>query len=172
MKILKLKPHLTDNELKNKLKSSKTADELRRWQCLYLVQSQKGITAHEISKILCISVPTIYLYVETYNKYGAERVKPKRKGGRRRFYLSMEEEREILKNAAKKAIEGKIITAKEIKKEVEKKIGHVVSDDYLWDLFKRHNWSKKKPRPKHPKSSEKEQEAFKKNSKMIWMPPE
>lgn len=172
MKTLKLKPHLSDDELKEQLKRAQTTCELKRWQCLYIIQTQKGISAEYLSNILCISKPSIYLYVETYNKLGAESIKPKSKGGRKRYYLSLEEERDILNNETSKARDGKIITAKDVKKEVEKKIGHPVSDDYLWDLFKRHNWKKKKPRPKHPKSKKEEQEAFKKNSRMIWMPPE
>lgn len=172
MKTLKLKPHLSEDELKNRLKKAQTASELKRWQCLYIIQTQEGINAGYLSKILCISIASIYLYVETYNKHGAESITPKSKGGRKRFYLNLWEEREILKNVTIKAKNGAIITAKDIKKEVEKKIGHVVSDDYLWDLFKRHNWKKKKPRPKHPKSKKEEQEAFKKNLRMIWMPPE
>lgn len=168
---MKLLPHLSDNELRERLKNSRTASELRRWQSLYLIQTQKEITASYLSGILCIPKPTIYLYVQTYNKWGDKGVTVKKKGGRKRFYLSLEEETAMLDGIAGKAVKGEVITAKDIRDEVEKKVGHPVSDDYLWDLFHRHSWNKKKPRPKHPDSNEEDQEAFKKNSRSIWNPP-
>ena len=58
----------------------------------------------------------------------------------------------------------------DIRKVVEKKVGQSVSDDYLWDLFKRHNWKKKAPRPQHPKKQQAKQEEFKKNSPSFWSP--
>ena len=37
-----------------------------------------------------------------------------------------------------------------------------VSDDYIWDMFKRHKWSKKVPRQSHPQADKAAQEEFKK----------
>lgn len=45
-----------------------------------------------------------------------------------------------------------------------------MSDDYIWDLFKRHNWKKKMPRPEHPKKNKMAQEEFKENSLKYWQP--
>ncbi|GAH56412.1 unnamed protein product, partial [marine sediment metagenome] len=74
-------------------------------------------------------------------------------GGRRdeRAYITFEQEKELLEDLKQKALNGQIITVSDIKLVVEKRIGHHVSDDYLWDLLKRHDWQKKAPRPKHPK---------------------
>lgn len=49
------------------------------------------------------------------------------------------------------ANEGQILIAKHIKKIIEEKVGKQVSDDYIWDLFERHNWKKKMPCPGNPK---------------------
>ena len=65
---------------------------------------------------------------------------------------------------------GSILTFRHIKETVEKKVGKKVSDDYIWDLFSRHGWSKKVPRQHHPKADKAAQEEYKKNSKKIWMP--
>jgi len=54
---------------------------------------------------------------------------------------------------------------------VETKVGNKVSDDYLWDLFNRHGWKKKMPRPRHPKSDKATQTKFKKNFPSYWNPP-
>jgi transposase len=57
-----------------------------------------------------------------------------------------------------------VLVAKQLRKAVEQKIGHKVSDDYLWELLHRHGWRKKAPRPQHPKAEEAKEnsEAFKK----------
>ncbi|KAA6348019.1 hypothetical protein EZS27_004471, partial [termite gut metagenome] len=39
---------------------------------------------------------------------------------------------------------------KQVKSLIEEKLGKSVSDDYVWDLFKRHKWTKKVPRQSHP----------------------
>jgi len=69
-----------------------------------------------------------------------------------------------------KALQGEILTAKDVCKEIEKQLNRKVSDDYVWDLFKRHNWKKKAPRPQHPKHNQIAQEEFKKNSPKFWNP--
>jgi transposase len=78
----------------------------------------------------------------------------------------------MMKSLKLEALEGKVLVAKHIRKIVEAKVGKAVSDDYIWDLFKRHNWKKKMPRPEHPKKNKAAQEEFKKNSLKYWQPTE
>ena len=87
-----------------------------------------------------------------------------------RSYLSLKEEKELLNRISEKAARGLILTMSDIRDDVEGRIGYKVSDDYLWDLFHRHGWKKKVPRPVHPKSKEGEQEEFKKNLRKCWRP--
>ena len=67
------------------------------------------------------------------------------------FWLNFIQKINTFYSIKTKAKEGSIIVAKHIRKIVEAKVGKAVSDDYLWDLFNRHNWKKKMPRPEHPK---------------------
>ncbi|KAA6342665.1 hypothetical protein EZS27_009602 [termite gut metagenome] len=60
------------------------------------------------------------------------------------------------------ALSGQILIYKDIKGKIELKMGRCVSDDYVWDLFKRHNWKKKVPRGSHPKSDESARQEYKK----------
>ena len=67
-------------------------------------------------------------------------------GGSRRketSFLSIEAERNLMEDVGIKASQGKIPTTKDLKTIIEKRIKKKVSDDYVWDLFKRHNWKKK-----------------------------
>ena len=84
--------------------------------------------------------------------------------------MSLEEEANLLNEGTAQALSGQILIYKHIKTKVEEKVGKLVSDDYIWDMFKRHNWKKKVPRQSHPKSNKKDQEEFKKNSKKHWQP--
>ncbi len=172
MKVLRTQAHLTDQELKAVLDSQSTTRGYKDWQIIYSVQTNTGKKAEEIASILGVNKHKIYHVIESYNKKGIKWRTHDNWGGRRasNCHLSLDEEKSLLKRLEKKALSGEILIYKHIKKEVEKRIGHEVSDDYVWDLFKRHDWKKKVPRASHPKSDKDVQEAFKKNSKRVWIP--
>jgi transposase len=169
---LKLKGHLIKDEIKKRLDSQVSARGYRQWQILYAVISNPGKKSEDMAQVLGISKEILQRTVKQYNKNGADFQEKIRWGGRRKetSYLTLEEEQQMLNEFSKKALAGKILTAKDIKREVEKKLNTKVSDDYIWDLFNRCKWSKKAPRPKHPKQSKTAQEEFKKNSPKSWQP--
>ncbi len=172
MRILQLESHLTTEELSNKLTRCKKSHHRTYWQILLSVSFNPNKKAEEYALFLGVTKSKIYNVVERYNKHGADFTENLNWGGRRSAtsLMSFEEEQEMMTSLKNKAKEGKILVAKQIKKIVEKKIGKKVSDDYIWDLFKRHNWKKKMPRPEHPKKNKGAQEEFKKNSPKFWQP--
>ena len=172
MKILKTVAYLTDAELEEKMKSQKQPRAFLDWQIIYSVQTNPGKKAEEFAAFLGVSKHKIYSVIQNYNKYGKTWRNYENWGGRReeRCIFSLREESELLKEFEKEAISGNILIYKHIKEHVEAKAGKEVSDDYIWDLFKRHGWKKKVPRQSHPKGDKKEQEEYKKNSKRIWLP--
>ena len=172
MRILQVKPYLTDNELKEKMNSQKIVDLFKDYQIIYSVQTNFGKKAEEIAKILGITKNKVFKTVEKYNKYGLEWKNHPRRGGRReaRCIMSLQEEASFLRGVEQESLTGQIITYKQIKDKLELAIQNTVSDDYIWDLFKRHNWSKKVPRQSHPQADREEQEAYKKNSRNYWLP--
>ena len=173
MLILQTKPYLTDSELKQRWLSQKNPRLYQDWQIIYSVQKNPGKKADEFASMLGISKSKIYSVIEAYNKYGPNWKEGKHWGGRReeRAYLSLEEEKRLLDKISLMAIEGKIFTINDIRDHIEAHVGKKVSDDYIWDLFNRHGWGKKAPRPKHPENNPQQQEEFKKNLKKVWMPP-
>lgn len=142
-----------------------------RWQLLYLIQIGGQCKADVLAPLVNLSVHSVYKIVERYNREGPSSVHCKARGGRRRSLLTLEQEEALFASLEQKALKGELKTAGDIRAIVEKKVGRVVSDDYLWDLLKRQGWKKKMPRPHHPKSSKQQQEDFKKNSPNAWMPP-
>ena len=172
MRQLKTAPHLTDKEIKEKLKSQKNTRAFLDWQIILAVQTNPGISADKLAKILNVSKNKIYHTIQNYNKRGENWRTYDNWGGRReaRCNLSLEEEKKILEKVEKDALSGKILIYKHVKDIVEEAVGREVSDDYIWDMFKRHNWKKKVPRQSHPKADKEKQKEFKKNSKKVWQP--
>jgi transposase len=79
--------------------------------------------------------------------------------------MSPEEEAEFIEPFFARASTGKVATAMEIKRELEKHLGHPVHKTTAYRLLKRHGWRKIVPRPSHVQADKAEQEEFKKNSR-------
>jgi len=172
MRQLKTKPYLTDNELKKAMNSQKRVDLFKDYLIIYSVQTNPGKKAEEIAKILGITKNKLYKTVERYNKNGLEWKSGKSRGGRReaRCNMSLEEESTFLKSIEQEALNGQIITYHQIKTKLETVIQRTVSDDYIWDMLKRHKWRKKVPRQSHPKADKEVQAEYKKNFRNYWQP--
>lgn len=172
MKLLKTHPHFTDSELRAIMKSQQKARAFLDWQIIYSVQVNYGKKADEFADILGVSKYKIYNVIQQYNKHGKSWRTYDNWGGRReaRCNLTLDEESSLLKEVELEALTGNILIYKHIKGLVEDKTGREVSDDYIWDMFKRHGWKKKVPRQSHPKGDKEKQEEYKKNSKKTWQP--
>ena len=168
MRTLTIDHEVTPRELKSKMKTAKTSSDFKRWQIIHLVSSYT-VDADYLADITGYSKANIYSIVQQFNKNQGN-ISTKTKGGRRRELMTIEEERNIMKGLEDKALKGQILSYKDIKKIIETKLDREVSDDFLWDLFKRNGWTKHSPRPQHPKKDKVKQDEFKKNSKTIWMP--
>ena len=172
MRILQLKAHLTTSELSGKLSTCSSIHIRSYWQILLSVSFNPNKKAEEYASFLGVTKSKVYKVVELYNKEGAGFTENLNWGGRRSktSHMSFEDEEKMMNDLKTKAKDGKIIVAKHIRKIIEAKVGKAVSDDYIWDLFNRHNWKKKMPRPEHPKRNKAAQEEFKKNSPKCWQP--
>ncbi len=172
MRILQLNNHLTTSELSGKLSSCSNTHHRSYWQILLSVSFNPNKKAEEYASFLGVTKSKVYKVVELYNKEGAGFTENLKWGGRRSetSHMSFEDEKKMMNKLKIKANDGKILVAKHIRKIIETQVGKAVSDDYIWDLFKRHNWKKKMPRPEHPKHNKEAQEEFKKNSQKYWQP--
>lgn len=172
MRILHLQPHLSSDELKQRLNNTRDVRLFRYWQLLYIIHTNPGKSDIDYANMLAMGKDNVYRIVQMYNKKGKSFTDKLQWGGRRdeTSHLTLAEESKLLKSLAGSAKEGKVITFHDIHKETEIYIGHKVSDDYIWDIFNRHQWKKKAPRPKHPQKEESAQNAFKKTSRSYWSP--
>ena len=67
--------------------------------------------------------------------------------------MSYEEEEKILSEFSKQAEQGKIVEVSQIKKAYDKAVGHETKPTQIYALLKRHKWTKKMPRSRHPKKA-------------------
>jgi len=172
MRILKTVAHYSDGELLKIWKSQTEVRAYQDWQIIYSVQVNLGKEAIEFAQMLGVKASKVKAVIQKYNKSGKDWRKYGKWGGRReeRCLLSLEEEKSLLSGIESEALAGKILIYQHIKGVVEERVGAEVSDDYIWDLFKRHNWTKKVPRPSHPKADKEAQQEYKKNSRSHWKP--
>ena len=85
--------------------------------------------------------------------------------------MTVEEEREFLREWEAKATEGGVLSVPPIHAALLEKLGRSIPISTTYRLLARHGWRKIQPDTKHPKSDSKVQEEFKKNSRRWWQPP-
>jgi transposase len=163
-----LRTHLSPEQIRQRLYGSKKGHHASYWQIILSVSLNPGRPTAEYCAILGISTAKFYRVLSLYNEKGPEFCTALQWGGRRerRCQMSFAAEEALLQHWAAPALEGKVLVAKQLKEAVEEKLGHKVCEDYLWDLLHRHGWSKKAPRPEHPKGQKASEQrgAFKKKS--------
>ena len=169
MRTLQLTKEISSDIIKTKMKTATTVSEFKRWQIIYYVCNYV-VDAEFLSDTTGYSKANVYAIVQQFNSSKNSDIALKQRGGRKRELMSIEQEQQLMKSLEGKALKGQILSAKDIRKVVEKQLSRTVSDDYIWDLFKRNGWTKHSPRPHHPKKDIEKQEEFKKNSKTIWLP--
>jgi transposase len=169
MRGIHLEPHLSTEELEQHARQAQTRAAFQRFQALYLIQAHH-LSAPAVVQALQVSATAIRQWVYLYNHEGLEGITLKGRGGRRRAYLTLEEEAALLEGLRARAGQGLLITAKAVREQAQTHLGHPVSEDYAYDVLHRHGWRKVAPRPQHPEQDDAAQEAFKK-SFPIWSRP-
>lgn len=153
--------HLSIEEVKKRLKTDPRPWCRQRWLIIYnaLVEPRK---AEEIARHCGVSKATVHEVISTYNRLGVSAVETTGKGGRRREYLTLEEEKQFLAPFFAQAESGEIATVALIQAAFEQRVGHEVDDSTIYRLLNRHGWCKRMPRPRHPQANLQAQEQFKK----------
>jgi transposase len=162
-KATKVVPHLTLEEIQGKIRQTVGFINVQKWLIIYNAAVDPR-PAREIAKHTGLAEQTVHNLVSHYNRRGPEALEGPGKGGRRRSYLSWEKEVKLLQSFEKKALTGQVATAMEIKRVLEKRLGHEVDRSMVYKMLKRHGWRQVVPRPAHVQSDRDQQEAFKKTS--------
>ena len=120
-----------------------------------LMLRYEGLGNAEIGKKLDLCSVRVSQIVSEYKQTGLETFTKKKYGGNHRN-MSEAEEDEILQDFREKAEAGQLITAIEIKKAFDEKLGRDTGRGYIYMLLARHDWRKIMPRSRHPKKADDE----------------
>ena len=155
---------LVDFAIDTMIKAS-TAEELRAAQAIVFPQKLK-LTLKETGKLIGCSRATVVRLRAKFRHAchsGKDMLKEKKEwGGRRREYLTKQEEKEFLAGFLEGASKGQILVVSKVKASYEAKVGRKVAGSTVYRLLARHGWRKIAPRCRHPKKDPAKQEAFKK----------
>jgi transposase len=154
-------PHLPLAEVKNRMRTDQSAMSRQHWLILSNALVEPG-SAEEIARHCGVSKASVHAVISRYNRFGVAAIETPGKGGRRRQYLPLEEEKEFLAPFFAQAEGGEIATVRRIWHAYAQHVGHEVDDRTMYRLLHRHGWRKVMPRPRHPKSDPETQEQFKK----------
>jgi transposase len=159
-------PHYTSQELKQKYRNSQDQVETKRWHLLWKISLGWSI------KNSAIAVGINYDYgkeiLKRYNEQGSEGVKNQRKkrknkGGKKPLLNDLQLEKLTIALESKPS-DGGIWTGAKVASWIPQETGvEKVWNQRGWDYLKKCNYSWQRPRPKHNKGNELEQEEFKKN---------
>ena len=161
-KVTKSIPHLSKEEIQDRIKATVGFWRVQKWLVIWnaLVDPRP---AGEIALHTGLAEQSVYNLISRYKRLGPETVEGPGKGGRRRSYLSWDEEASFLESFRQAALTGQIVTVAEIKAALERRIGQKVHKTTVYRLLKRQGWRKVVPRPFHVDADKEGQEAFKKN---------
>jgi len=160
-KMTQVVPYLTSDEITERMKQTVGFWRVQKWLVI-LNATIDPRPAKLVALHTGLAEQTVHNLVSSYNRHGPKVMEGPGKGGRRRAYRSLDDERVFLEPFFKKALIGQIATAAEIKTAWEKVLGRKVHKTTVYRLLERHEWRKVAPRPFHEQAKAEEQEAFKK----------
>jgi transposase len=147
------------------VRKTRDAGELRKALSVVL-SGAMGLTLPRVGDLVGRSRATVARFHAEFREWFSGRQhKEKRWGGRRRAYLTFEEEKEFLSGFFEAASRGGILVVSAVRSALEKRLGHKVAETTVYRMLDRHGWRKIVPRRRHPKADTLAQEEFKKNSK-------
>lgn len=156
-------PTSTAEKMEKLLQTAKSLNEYKRIQCIYF-RAKFDYDASLIAQITGYKLQTVRNIHSAFLKQGVKTLKVSQKGGRYNSVMTLNEEKELIKEFDDKAKKGGIIEVSKIHKAYEEKANRKVAKSTVYRMLDRHNWRKITPRPSHPKSSEEAMEQFKKTS--------
>lgn len=151
--------------------SATTLQELRLAQSI-LLPAVLGVTIGRTAELLGVGHATVSRLRSAFRaSLGAQAPSAKSTwGGRRHCWMTIKEEKEFLAPWMEAAANGTLVVVSPIRAALSQRLGKTVKASVVYRMLARHGWRKVAPDTRHPKCDPVAQEAWKKNSRMIWKP--
>lgn len=172
-KQLVLAPHLSQAEVRRRYRECEQLTERTRWHALWLVG--EGHSGRRVAAVVACMPSTVSKIVGAYNERGPDAVRDKRQDllGRPRLWSRLSESQQtalresLAGGEAPAEVGGGLWTGPKVTRWLEQALGRApgsLDDKQGWRLLQQLDYSLKRPRPKHPETSDEEREAFKKGA--------
>lgn len=132
-----ISPWFTDEELSSWVREAPSLDAYKKRMAIWLTR-RGPFHAHKVSDLLQVSKQAVWLWIKQYNQGGPDSLDRKGRGGRRRAYLSLDEEKALVERLQTQVSKGQGRKAKELLPEVLEAVGQNVSVAYVYRLMQRH----------------------------------
>jgi len=130
-------PWLSDDDLAKWVREAPSQDAYKKRLAIWLTR-RGPFHAHRVSDLLQVSKQAVWLWIKQYNQGGPDSLDRKGRGGRRRAYLSLDQERALVERLQSQVSRGQAKKAKELLPEVLEAVGQNVSVAYVYRLMQRH----------------------------------
>jgi transposase len=164
-KKIKLKPHLSSEELENRYRKAKDPLLRSHYQIVWLIS--EGKTTPQVMELTGYSRGWIQPLASRYSAYGPGALGDRRHqnpGAKQRALLDRDQQRELSEALKKPPPDGGMWNSRKVGEWIEAKTSKEGSEQEAergWEYLRRLGMSTKVPRPSHQKANKPEQEAFK-----------
>lgn len=132
-----ISPWFNDEDLSNWVREAPSLDAYKKRMAIWLTH-RGPFHAHRVSELLQVSKQAVWLWIKQYNEGGPDSLDRKGRGGRRRAYLSLDQEKALVQRLQSQVSKGQNRKAKELLPEVLEAVGQNVSVAYVYRLMQRH----------------------------------
>jgi transposase len=164
---LKVKPHLTHEEVGQRYRKCKNPIEKSRWQLIWLMTNpKKEILVTEAAEIVGFCSNWARILVHRYNSEGSEKFIDKRKNNKgKKAFLNKKLQKELRNTLInKRPPDGGLWTGPKVAAWIEKKTKKHITAVGAWKWIGKLGFTLQVPRPKNIQAAnEKEKKEFKKN---------
>ena len=135
-----------------------------------LLPAELSASLNQTAQLLGVGRATVHRFQSRFRRGGGAGSGRRSWGGRRRELMSEAEEKEFLRPWVEQAQTGGVLVLSPIREALARRLGRKIAASVVYKFMARHGWRKVAPDTRHPNSDPQIQEAWKKNSRKIWLP--